>query len=391
MYVYFETRPNLRAPFLLRAPRMRRHSSLLLHARFLRFFICCLLLAFAGGACLHAEEASKTLPKVRVISVGGTIDSTGSDRMDFANYGGPGRRVPVQKMVDDLQELKAIATVTVEEDMVPEGGAGRTMATVLKVAKRVSEIFAKEPDIAGVVVTQGTNNLEESAYFLDLTVHSTKPVVFVGAQRPSTALSSDGWLNLYNAIRVAASPDSAGRGTLLCMNEEINSARDVKKSAAYRVEAFKSPDLGFLGYADADKIVYYRLPTRRHTVNSEFDATKIDVLPQVDIQYSYLEASGGPIDALVTEGAKGIVVDGSGAGSPSSQQDKAIKRAIEKGVIVVATTRTGTGRVLETIARKKSGVIPGDNLTPQKARILLQLGLTKTQDPVEIKRMFDEY
>ena len=339
-----------------------------------------------------AQSDAPALPHIRIISVGGTIDSTGSNRLDLANYGGKGNpRVPVQTMVDKIPELKAIAVVSVEEKMLPTGGNGRTMATVLALAKRASEIFANEPDIAGIVVTQGTNNLEESAYFLDLTVHSPKPVVFVGAQRASTTLSSDGWLNLYNAVRVAASPDSVGKGTLLCMDEEINAARDVKKTAAYRVEAFKSPDLGFIGYADADKVLYYRLPTRRHTVNSEFDATKIDKLPEVEIQYSYLDASGAPIDALVAEGAKGIVVDGSGAGSPSNQQTAAIKRVLAKGVIVVATTRTGTGRVLQTRSRTEEGIIPGDNLTPQKARILLQLALTQTSDPVQIKRMFDEY
>jgi L-asparaginase len=359
------------------------------YARSTHLVVIALLLSVF--ASVQARDNSSALPKIRIISVGGTIDSTAAERINLANYGGDSPRIPVEKMVKQLPELKSVADITVEEDMLPKGGPGRTMATVLKVAKRVNEIFEKEPDITGIVITQGTNNLEESAYFLHLTVHSNKTVVFVGAQRPSTALSSDGWLNLYNAVRIAVAPESAGRGVLLAMNDEINSARDVKKTAAYRVEAFKSPDLGFLGYADPDKVVYYRLPTRRHTVNSEFDATKIDTLPQVDVQYSYLEASGAPIDALVAEGAKGIVVDGSGAGSPSTQQDAAIKRAQEKGVIVVATTRTGTGRVLETISRKKSGVIPGDNLTPQKARILLQLALTKTNDPVEIKRMFDEY
>ncbi|MGC3983206.1 MAG: asparaginase [Steroidobacteraceae bacterium] len=350
-------------------------------------------LAAASLLCLNlaAQAAQPALPKVRIISVGGTIDSTAAERTNLANYGGDSPRIPVEKMVQQLPELKTVANVTVEEDMLPTGGPGRTMATVLKVAKRVNEIFAKEPDIAGIVITQGTNNLEESAYFLNLTVHSNKPVVFVGAQRPSTALSSDGWLNLYNGIRIAASPESIGRGVLLAMNDEINAARDVKKSAAYRVQAFQSPDLGVLGYADPDKVIYYRLPTRRHTINSEFDAGRIDQLPQVDVQASYLEASGAPIDALVAEGAKGIVVDGSGAGSPSNQQNDAIKRAQAKGVIVVVTTRTGTGRVIETNSRTKSGVIPGDNLTPQKARILLQIALTKTSDPKEIKRIFDEY
>jgi len=339
-----------------------------------------------------ASAADSALPKIRIISVGGTIDSTASERLNLSDYGGDNNpRKPVQEMVDELPEIKKIADVSVEEDILPRGGPGRTMATVLKVAKRVNEIFAKEPDIAGVIITQGTNNLEESAYFLNLTVNSKKPVVFVGAQRPSTALSSDGWLNLYNAVRIAASPESVGRGVVLAMNDEINAARDVKKAAAYRVQAFQSPDLGVLGYADPDKVIYYRNPTRRHTADSEFNASKIDTLPQVDVQYSYLEASGAPIDALVAEGAKGIIVDGSGAGSPSNQQSDAIKRAQAKGVIVVATTRTGTGRVLETNSRKKSGVIPGDNLSAQKARILLQIALTQTSDPVEIKRIFDQY
>ncbi len=339
---------------------------------------------------LHAAEPA--LPKIRIISVGGTIDMAAKERLNLSEYGGAGSsRKPVQEMVDELPELKKVANVSVEEDMLPRGGPGRTMATVLKVAKRVNEIFATEPDIAGVVIAQGTANLEESAFFLHLTVLWKKPVVFVGAQRPSTALSSDGWLNLYNAVRVAASPDSVGRGVVVAMNDEINSARDVKKSSAYRVHAFQSPDLGVLGYADPDKVVYYRSATRRHTANSEFDPAKINALPQVDVQFSYLEASGAPIDALVAEGAKGIILDGSGAGIPSNQQTEALKRALAKGVIVVATTRTGTGRVLETSSFRRSGVIPGDNLTAQKARILLQLALTQTSNPIEIKRIFDQY
>jgi L-asparaginase len=353
---------------------------------------CALVTAHCAILLPRVYAAEPALPKIRIISVGGTIDSTAKERLNLSEYGGEGNpRKPVQEMVNELPELKTIADVSVEEDILPRGGPGRTMATVLKVAKRVNEIFAKEPDIAGIIITQGTNNLEESAFFLHLTVQSKKPVVFVGAQRPSTALSSDGWLNLYNAVRIAASPDSVGRGVVLAMNDEINSARDVKKASAYRVHAFQSPDLGVLGYADPDKVLYYRNPTRRHTVDSEFNASKIDTLPQVDVQFSYLEASGAPIDALVAEGAKGIILDGSGAGSPSNQQTEAIKRAQAKGVIVVATTRTGTGRVLETSSRKKSGVIPGDNLTAQKARILLQLALSQTSDPKEIKRIFDQY
>jgi L-asparaginase type II len=226
---------------------------------------------------------------------------------------------------------------------------------------------------------------------MNLVVKSEKPIVFVGSQRPWTGLSGDGPLNLYNAVRVAASRDAWRKGVLHSMNQYINTARDVMKTSAYRMQTFRGIDVGAIGFADPDTVTFYREPTRKHTYQSQFAGVDYKIMPPVEIAYAYRDAPGYILDAMIEHGVKGIVVDGTGAGSATSSQTEAIKRAQEKGLVVVMTARTHGGRVQDTPRRHAALIVPGDNLQPEKARILLQLALTKTTDLAEIQRIFDEY
>jgi L-asparaginase type II len=326
------------------------------------------------------------------MSMGGTIASRGEPRLNITNYGGKGvRRVDPDDWVHDLPELAGIARVTTEDFRAPvDRTSTETFEDWQKVAKRLNEL-AQDSSVDGVVVTHGTNTMAETAYYMDLVVKTEKPIVFVGSQRPWTGLSGDGPLNLYNAVRVAATKEARGRGVLHCMNQNINTARDVMKTSAYRVQTFKGVDVGAIGFADPDRVVFYREPIRRHTFKSEFAGVDYTSLPPVEVAYAYRDAPDYIIDAMVEHGVKGVVVDGTGAGSATTGQTEAIKRAQAKGVVVVMTARTRGGRVQDTPRRRETGIIPGDNLVPEKARILLQLALSKTTDPKEIKRIFDEY
>jgi L-asparaginase type II len=332
------------------------------------------------------------LPRIVLMSMGGTIASRASDRMNISNYGGKGvPRVDPQDWIHDLPELGNIARITLEDFRpFPDRKERETSEDMRVIAKRLNEL-ANDPTVDGIVITHGTNTMAEVAFYLNLTVKTDKPIVFVGSQRPWTGISGDGPINLYDAVRVAASPDAHGKGVLHCMNYNINTARDVTKTSTYRIQTFKGLDVGVIGFADPDKVVFYREPTRRHTTTSEFAGVDFQSLPPVEVFYSYTEAPGYVIDAAVEHGAKGIVVDGIGAGVLTYEESEAVKRAQAKGVVVVATARVHGGRVQETISRTAAHIVNGDNLPPEKARILLQLALTKTSDWKEVKRYFDEY
>lgn len=364
-----------------------------------------LLFATLLATAAHAQEIPRyappppaptdaaKLPHVVLMSMGGTIASRGDTRLNITNYGGKGvPRVDPQHWLDDLPELRSIASITLEDQRAPQNRptGTETHEDLARVAKRLNELAA-DPQVDGIVVTHGTNTMAETAYYMNLTVKTDKPIVFVGSQRPWTGLSGDGPRNLYDAVRVAASKAAWGKGVLHCMDQFINAARDVDKTSAYRVDTFKGVDVGALGFADPDKVVFYREPVRRHTSQSEFAGGDYQSLPPVEVAFAYRDAPGYLIDAMVEHGARGIVVEGTGAGSPTSGESEAIKRAQARGVVVVATARTNGGRVQDTIRRREANIVPGDNLVPEKARILLQLALTRTTDLTEIKRIFDEY
>jgi L-asparaginase len=330
------------------------------------------------------------LPHVRIVSLGGTISGTATERLNITNYGAP--RLAPEDWIKALPELALVARVTPEDLREPEGKTSQPISLQwMKVAQRLQELGADD-SVDGIVVTHGTNVLAETAYFMNLVVNIKKPVVFVGAQRPWTGISGDGPLNMYNAVRVAATKDAAGKGVLQAMNQNVHAARDVTKASAYRVDTFQGVDLGVLGVADPDVVKFFTEPTRRHTFKSEFNVNSLPgALPLVEVLYAYSDAPGYLIDAMVERGVKGLVIDGTGAGSLTSGFTEAAKRAQQKGVVVVATARTFGGRVQDTPRRREANIVPGDNLPPEKARLLLQLALTKSADLGEITRVFNEY
>ena len=336
-----------------------------------------------------AADAAK--PLVWVFSTGGTISGTGSSPTDFSNY--KSGSILGEELIKGVPQIADIATIKVEQ-VVNVSSPDITLDNWLTMARRINEVLA-DPNTAGVVVTHGTSTLEETAYFLNLTVKSDRPVVLTGAMRPSTAISADGPLNLLNAVRVAASPEARGKGVLIVLNDEINAARDGTKTNTYRVETFRAPDLGMLGEVDEDKVAFFRVPTKRHTSNSEFDVRGLKALPAVDILYSYVQPNTAMLKALVSSGSKGIVFAGTGAGVLSSFEKDALKPILamkpEARPVIVRSSRVGTGRVIPRKEFDDLGIIPADTLNPQKARILLMLALTKTKDLGEIRRMFNEY
>lgn len=321
------------------------------------------------------------LPKVRVFSTGGTIQGAGPFRNEVANYKGDGSLVTGKMILDDLPEAKKVADVSLEETAAV---ASANTKILIELANHISD-WLQRPDTSGAVVTHGTATMEETAYFLNLTVRSDKPVVVVGAMRPFTAISRDGPLNLYNAIRVAADSEARDLGVMVLLNDEIHASRDVTKTNTERVSTFVSRDLGPLGFADSDRIAIYRKLLYRHTHKSEFDVSNLTELPKVDIAYGYQEGGREAVDAFIAGGAKGIVLDdGGGFGG-------AIQDGRKKGIVFVQSDRKGSGRVMESARSAERGVVTADNLNAQKARELLRLALSKTSDIKEIQRIFDEY
>ena len=331
------------------------------------------------------------LPRVYLFGTGGTISFVSESRTDFANYSYQGRQLTIQEMLARVPEAHDLAQVSPEQ-VINVGSTEVYPNHWLTLANRINEQFSTDESAAGVAVTHGTATLEETAYFLNLTVLDRRPVVVTGAMRPPSAMGTDADNNLMDAIRIAACPDSAGRGVLVVLNNEIQAARDVTKTDSYRVETFQSGHMGFLGYSDSDgQIVYYRRPDRRHTADSEFDLAGVDELPQVEIAYAYAGVGAVVIDALVEAGVNGIVAAGLGSGGSPSPFMAALRRAIAAGIPVVISTQVSTGRVLQTRRFVEEGYIVADNLHPKKARILLMLGLTRTSDPAELQRMMLEY
>ena len=331
------------------------------------------------------------LPRIALILTGGTIDSVGKDRLDNAWYTETGKRLQGGELLREMPELNGIAEV----HEIPF----RRLPSHALVDKDWLDLLRKiysilENDQAdGIVITHGTNTIEETAYFLNLTLKTDAPVVLVGAMRPSSAISADGYLNLFNAVKVAGDPESRGRGCLLVMNDTIFNARDVTKNATYRVNAFLSRDLGPLGFADSDgKIAYYHQPLRKHTVATEFDPRGLESLPRVDMVLSYVGADGTMIEAVANAGARGIVSAATGAGRPTPAEETALEKVFkEKGTIVCLCSRVASGRIGRSPDWIKRGFVTGDNLPPWKSRVLLSLALTKTNDPDTIQGMFDMY
>ena len=329
-------------------------------------------------------------PRVAVIGTGGTISSVGRNSLDIVRY-------VENKQIYQVDELLNAFPETLEQaDVVPVRLRAMPSTAIgpvewLEINEKIHALVDDDPSLAGIVITHGTATLEETAYFMNLSVQADIPVVLVGAQRPATGLSTDAGMNLVNAIRVAKDPASRGRGALAVLNDEIHFARDVTKTSTLRLQTFKSRDFGMLGHADFDKIAYYRMPERRRMPDTEFDVRGLTELPRVDISTTYAGADGTVIEALVAVGAMGIVVGAMAPGYNTPTEFEALCAAAEKGVTIVQSTRAGSGRVGDVPSRRAPGAVLADNLTPQKARVLLMLALTKTDDPAELQRIFDEY
>ena len=336
--------------------------------------------ALAFACFTGTPHAQDKLPLIKVVATGGTIANT------------PSGRLHAGEVAEAIPQLKKVARLEVEEVM-RVGSSSITLEQWLTLARRINEILAREPEVKGVVVTHGSNTVEETAYFLSLTVKSDKPVVLTAAQRQFSTLSSDSPKNFLQAVRVAAADEARGKGALVVTNDVINAARDVSKNISYRLETYSSRDIGALGFVDEDRVTFYRAPLRAHTTHSPFDVTRLAKLPRVDVIYTYADADGALIDAAVAAKAEGLVIAGFPTGSGTPAMDEAVKRVIAKGVPVVMTNRGGMGRVTETAARagEKRPLLYGNNLTPQKARILLMLALTRTRDPAELQKIFETY
>jgi L-asparaginase type II len=330
-------------------------------------------------------------PRVYVIGTGGSISCIGDSRVDLLNYNYADKHLTIEEMVARVPEAREVADIRAEQFLNVYGG-DVTPSQWLQLARRIEQIFREDNDAAGVVVTHGTSTLEETAYFLHLAVRSPKPVVITGAMRPPTAISTDADMNLYDAIRVAACPEAAGKGALVVLNNEIQAARDVRKTSTSRVETFKSGEMGFLGYADSDgKVVFLRASMRAHTAASEFNIGSMPALPRVDIAYAYSGVDGVAIRALVHARCTGIVSAGLGSGSVPRAYMDALCDARDRGVFVVMASQVGNGRVMAKRSFTEKGFLVADNLAPKKARILLMLALAQTRDAGEIQRMMLTY
>ncbi|WP_010255365.1 type II asparaginase [Myroides injenensis] len=332
------------------------------------------------------STSKKVEPRVIILATGGTIAGSGESSTKAAYTAG---QIPVDNLLNAVPQIHEIANVKGEQ-IAQIGSQDMNVETWLKLSDRINQIFANN-EADGVVVTHGTDTQEETAYFLELTVKSDKPVVLVGAMRPATAMSQDGNRNLLDAVMVAASPESKGVGVVIAMNEAVLAARDVTKTITTNMATFQSRNFGPIGLIYDGKVSYYYKSLRSPA--EKFDITGLKKLPQVEIVYGYADASPRAVTASIEEGVAGIVYAGLGNGNFNAPVGEALEQAAKKGIIVCRAARAGGGRVTlhNEVDDDALGFIVSDDLSPQKARILLMLALTKTKDRKEIQEMFFKY
>eukprot|EP01136_Pigoraptor_vietnamica_P019963 Opistho-1_new@68216 len=348
-----------------------------------------LLLLLPTALQAKEVETQTKLANVVVLATGGTIAGAGASAANSATY--QAAKVGVEQLIAGIPELSKLANVRGEQVM-QIASESITNENLLQLGRRVSEL-ADSKDVDGIVITHGTDTLEETAYFLNLVEKTDKPIIVVGSMRPGTAMSADGMLNLYNAVAVASSKEARGKGVLVTMNDEIQSGRDVSKMINLKTEAFKSP-WGPLGMVVEGKSYWFRLPAKRHTMDSEFDIKNIKSLPDVEIAYSYGNVDDTAYKALAQAGAKAIIHAGTGNGSVSSRVVPSLQALRKDGVQIIRSSHVNAGgfvlRNAEQPDDKYDWVVAHD-LNPQKARILAMVALTKTNDSKELQRMFWEY
>ena len=330
-------------------------------------------------------------PRVHFVATGGTISNR------------DGGRLSAEELARSMPGVDRYAKLTFEQ-FANVASSELTLQQWIELSKRINDVFAREKDVAGIVVTSGTDTLAETAFFLHLTVRDPRPVVIVGSMRNPSTIGYEGAANLLEGVRVAADPAARNKGALVVLNDEINSARNVTKTDAVRLQTFRSRDYGQLGVVDRDRVVFFNQITQRSNERSEFDISRITELPRVDVIMVYQGATGDLIKAAVDSGAKGIIMATAGAGALSGTQGEGLQYAAQKGVFVVTTTRAGSGRIAprsdtanpnvtttEAVQRRRQFTIAGEDHIPVKARILLMLALSKTTDRTEIQRIFSEY
>jgi L-asparaginase len=347
------------------------------------------IVATAVWCCLIAvAQPAAKLASVTIIATGGTI---AGEAASSAQSGYTSGQVGVQTLIKAVPALNKLARVSGEQ-ISNVGSQDMSDEIWLKLATRINELAAS-PEVDGIAITHGTDTMEETAYFLHLVVKTKKPVVLTGSMRPSTALSADGPLNIYNAVSVAADRQAAGRGVLVSINDQIHSAHDVTKTHTTASDTFMSPYRGLIGATAYGVSQYYRTPFRKHTVDTPFRIDGKTSLPRVDVLYVYEDMPGELVDAAVNAGAKGIVVAGVGNGNMPQAVMRALSRAVEKGVVVVRASRVPLGFVGRNVEvdDDKLKFVAAEELNPAKARVLARLALLTTSDPREIQKMFNTY
>ncbi|WP_371132575.1 asparaginase [Polaromonas sp.] len=337
-------------------------------------------------ATFAVAQAAK--PNVVILATGGTIAGAGASALNSATYAAA--KVPVDKLLAGLPELSNVANVKGEQ-VSQIASESFNNETLMKLGKRVSALV-KQADVDGIVVTHGTDTLEETAYFLNLVIRTSKPIVVVGSMRPGTALSADGALNLFDAVSVAASKDAAGKGVLVTMNDEIQSGRDVSKTINIKTEAFKS-QWGPLGMVVEGSNYWFRAPVKRHTLQSEFNIDEMDTLAPVEVVYGYGNVSRTALDAVGKSGIKALIHGGTGNGSVADRIVPALQEVRARGIQVIRSSRVSDGFVLRNAEQPddKYDWVVAHDLNPQKARILAAVALTKTTDSKELQRIFWQY
>ena len=348
--------------------------------------ICMALLATM--LAVSAQTAMAAKPRIKILATGGTIAGAQASQ---AEYGYKSGSFNVQDLINAVPQMKDLADISGEQ-IVNIGSQDMNDEVWLKLANRLNEVLAS-PDTDGVVITHGTDTIEETAYFLNLVVTSDKPVVLVGSMRPATAISADGPMNLYNGMAIAADPQAKGRGVLVALNDMIHAAREVAKTNTSSIQTFVSVNRGPAGLVNTGKVTWFEVPAGRRGASSEFSVTGLSALPRVDIIYAHANMSTDLIDAAVAKGAKGLVIAGVGDGNMTAKALDACAAAAKSGVVIVRSSRLVSGLTYRNneVNDDKYGFVASLELNPPKSRVLLQQALLKTTDVKQIQRMFGEY
>lgn len=346
------------------------------------------LALFIMAVLFTVTASAQNKPNIYILATGGTIAGEGASQVSSGYKAGA---ISVDQMLSAVPQIMDIATIKGEQ-VAQIGSQDMNDQVWLKLAKRVNELLS-QPDVDGIVITHGTDTQEETAYFLNLTVKSDKPVVLVGSMRPSTAISADGPRNIYNAVACAIAPQSKGKGVMVVMDDKIIGADDIAKTHTLAVSTFEDPNYGALGIMYNGKPIYSRESAKRHTTNSEFDVTNLSQLPRVEIILSYSNATPLFVDAAVKAGVKGIVVAGVGNGNMTTAMQDALAKEAKKGIAVVRSSRIMVGPTCQwdEVDDDQLGFSASWFINPYRSRVLLMLALTKTNDYKEIQRMFSEY